>query len=377
MSDKKGFSVNQWLEIVGKSTTDLLAFLTTNGQMAYDSTLGKFVGRTNSVNDPLLQEARAATLTNKTINADSNTITNIENADIKAGAAIDAAKLADGSISNTEFQYLNGVTSNIQTQLDNAATDGDLAAHIADTTTHGTTGDIVGTSDTQVLTNKTIDGDSNTVQDLPLTSIKTVIGDASKFLARDASGIPVSVNTVPAGTVVGTTDTQVLTNKDINVGTASNTNRLTIGKNTKTNLDGLTRKEATLVYGTDSKQLYIDDGSNLLAVGGSWTTYNTESISAGGTVSSSTTVGLQFRRVQGDATSISLSATPFGTGANWPDGTIIRLVGQSNANTVTATNNDAANGMILNGSWIGGYGDQLTVQYDSSAERWFEVERNN
>jgi hypothetical protein len=81
--------------------------------------------------------------------------------------------------------------------------------------------------------------------------------------------------------------------------------------------------------------------------------------------------------VQGDATSISLSATPFGTGANWPDGTIIRLVGQSNANTVTATNNDAANGMILNGSWIGGYGDQLTVQYDSSAERWFEVERNN
>ncbi len=59
-------------------------------------------------------------LTNKTINADSNTITNIENADIKAAAAIDATKIADGSISNTEFQYLNGVTSNIQDQLDAA-----------------------------------------------------------------------------------------------------------------------------------------------------------------------------------------------------------------------------------------------------------------
>ncbi len=58
------------------------------------------------------------TLTNKTINADSNTISNIENADIKAGAAIDASKIADGSVSNTEFQYLNGVTSAIQTQLD-------------------------------------------------------------------------------------------------------------------------------------------------------------------------------------------------------------------------------------------------------------------
>jgi hypothetical protein len=30
---------------------------------------------------------------------------------------IDAAKIADGSVSNTEFQYLNGVTSAIQTQL--------------------------------------------------------------------------------------------------------------------------------------------------------------------------------------------------------------------------------------------------------------------
>ncbi len=58
------------------------------------------------------------TLTNKTIDADSNTITNIENADIKAAAAIDASKIADGSVSNAEFQYLDGVTSSIQTQLD-------------------------------------------------------------------------------------------------------------------------------------------------------------------------------------------------------------------------------------------------------------------
>jgi hypothetical protein len=34
------------------------------------------------------------------------------------GTGIAATKLADGSISNTEFQYLNGVSSAIQTQLD-------------------------------------------------------------------------------------------------------------------------------------------------------------------------------------------------------------------------------------------------------------------
>jgi hypothetical protein len=38
--------------------------------------------------------------------------------DAKLSTGIDAAKLADGSVSNAEFQYLNGVSSAIQTQLD-------------------------------------------------------------------------------------------------------------------------------------------------------------------------------------------------------------------------------------------------------------------
>jgi hypothetical protein len=42
-------------------------------------------------------------------------------ADIAASdlpTGIDAAKIADGTVSNTEFQYVNGVTSAIQTQID-------------------------------------------------------------------------------------------------------------------------------------------------------------------------------------------------------------------------------------------------------------------
>jgi len=53
------------------------------------------------------------TFTNKTISGASNTIT-----------ALNATSIGDGSISNTEFQYLNGVSSNIQTQLDNQSTKG-------------------------------------------------------------------------------------------------------------------------------------------------------------------------------------------------------------------------------------------------------------
>ena len=63
------------------------------------------------------------TFTNKTIDADAtgNNITNIENANVKASAAIDATKIADGSVTSTEFQYLNTVTSNVQTQINGKA----------------------------------------------------------------------------------------------------------------------------------------------------------------------------------------------------------------------------------------------------------------
>lgn len=70
-----------------------------------------------ATNDSVALLATSQTLTNKTINADNNTITNIDNNEIKALAAIDASKIANGTVSNTEYQYLDGVTSPIQTQL--------------------------------------------------------------------------------------------------------------------------------------------------------------------------------------------------------------------------------------------------------------------
>ena len=60
------------------------------------------------------------TLTGKTIDADAtgNSITNIEDANIKAAAAIDATKIADGTVTSTEFQYINSLSSNAQDQID-------------------------------------------------------------------------------------------------------------------------------------------------------------------------------------------------------------------------------------------------------------------
>jgi hypothetical protein len=56
---------------------------------------------------------------------------------ISSTSMVDASNIADGSVSNTEFQQLNGVSGNIQTQLDNnsaaaAAAQAAIDAHLVD-----------------------------------------------------------------------------------------------------------------------------------------------------------------------------------------------------------------------------------------------------
>lgn len=95
--------------------------LNEQGDVGFDSSDDKLKVRHSGATRSVVNEDQAQTLTNKSIDADSNTISNIDDGNIKAGAAIDASKIADGSISNTEFQYLNGLTGNIQDQIDDAA----------------------------------------------------------------------------------------------------------------------------------------------------------------------------------------------------------------------------------------------------------------
>jgi hypothetical protein len=72
---------------------------------------------THGVTGDIVGTTDSQTLTSKSIDADNNTITNIDDDDVKAAAGIDASKIANASVSNAEYQTLNGVTSSIQTQL--------------------------------------------------------------------------------------------------------------------------------------------------------------------------------------------------------------------------------------------------------------------
>jgi len=62
-----------------------------------------------------------AKLAANSVNSSKIVDDSIVNADINSSAAIAATKIHDGSISNTEFGYLNGVSSAIQTQIDTKA----------------------------------------------------------------------------------------------------------------------------------------------------------------------------------------------------------------------------------------------------------------
>lgn len=111
------------------------------------------------------------TLTNKTISADDNTLS---------------------GIAASSF-----VLSNASGNIDGSAAQKAIP-----------TGAVVGTTDTQTLTNKTISADSNTLSGIA----------ASSFVLSNSSGNidgSAAQKAIPAGVVVGTTDTQTLTNKRI------------------------------------------------------------------------------------------------------------------------------------------------------------------
>lgn len=105
--------------------------LTTAATYSFSGTTGAYVLPGPGT---LVSLTATQTLTNKSISADSNTLTNIADANVKAAAAIALNKLAavtaskalvsDGSgfvaasaVTSTELGYVSGVTSAIQTQL--------------------------------------------------------------------------------------------------------------------------------------------------------------------------------------------------------------------------------------------------------------------
>ena len=101
-----------------------------------------------------------AKLAASSVNSSKIVDDSIVNADINSSAAIDATKIHDGTISNTEFGYLNGVTSAIQTQLNGKLTASNNLSDVTASTARTNLG--LGTIATQNANNVSISGGSVT-----------------------------------------------------------------------------------------------------------------------------------------------------------------------------------------------------------------------
>lgn len=158
-------------------------------------------------------------------------------------------------------------------------------------------------------------------------------------------------------------------------GTAAN--RILTG--TGANVSLIANTNAHLIYDATSSRWRIIGIVEASGGGGStaYVTYATEDISDGGTISLVTSgVGFQYRRIQGASSlAVTTDTEPLGTSAP-TDGTVITLVGQSNVATVSIPYSDTSKGFLLNGDITLGLGGSLTVIYDSTLDRYVEMNRN-
>ena len=130
--------------------------------------------------DTLVGKATTDTLTNKTLTSPKI------NEDVVMSATATELNILDGAtLTTTELNYVDGVTSAIQTQINTKAADSDLTTHTGLTAAHGATGAVVGTTNTQTLTNKTLTSPTLTTPDLGVataTSINSTTIPSSKTI---------------------------------------------------------------------------------------------------------------------------------------------------------------------------------------------------
>lgn len=130
------------------------------------------------------------------------TIDNSAVTNAKVASGIDAVKIADGSVTNAEFQYLGGVTSDIQTQLNSKGTG------TVDTTGTPANNQIAVFTDPNTVegtNNLTFDGDSALIQTSSASAVPLTVKGASSQSAslaefKESDGdTSVSITTDPTG----------------------------------------------------------------------------------------------------------------------------------------------------------------------------------
>ena len=427
-----------------KGSTDAT---TLEGEMRLDPSALKFKAYVDGAERSLVTEDQSQTIINKSINADNNTISNLETDNLKSGvlvtdisaatadtelpsalavktalagqneaseinydnstsgltatdvqAAVDevegrldtaesdivtAQATADDHIADTVDAHDASAISNVasgnlaatnvqdaldelQTDVDTRALDSDLTAHITDTTDAHDASAVSYDNATSGLTATDSQAAIDEVEGRLDTAESDITTNASNLSSH--TGASSGVHGV-TGDVVGTSDTQTLTNKTVTGGvvdftTASSSNKLVIPSDTKANLDLLTRDEGAVYWATDEDRIYGDDGTNLVLPQAS-ATFTTVTKSANATLSTSSEDFVLVDCTSGDIT----LTLPTASGNNGLNYTITKTDSSSNHVIIDGNSTETIDGKTT----IELYGQYNKVRIASDGTSWYTI----
>jgi hypothetical protein len=180
---------------------------------------------------------------------------------------------------------------------------------------------------------------------------------------------------------------------DVGIGDTTPDSKLTVNGRIESQVDGVRLKQSGSNYiglkapsglavnyditlpsaAPASSTALVYDGVNYVwdTVSGGYASSIQTTLAASGTATIDVNKRQQAIEVSGNGAAVTLSSTPFGATPP-PDKSVITLIGRSDSNTVTITNNDAADGCLLNGNATIGYGDVIELMYISSIDRYVE-----
>ena len=173
---------------VSQGITDhtLLSNIGTNSHANIDTHIAGTSG-VHGVTSSVVGTSDSQALTNKTIDADLNTVSNIDNGDIKAAAAIDRTKLANGT---ADHVLINNASGTMSSEATLAASRGGLGTSGAAFT--GVVKANAGVFSASVIVNADISNSAG------ITRTKLASGDSNRILVNNAIGAMVDAAAITA-----------------------------------------------------------------------------------------------------------------------------------------------------------------------------------